>query len=58
MNNKLNEQSVIKEYLITDSDRKSFYGYIFGIFVILIILNISARYPGIRNLRIPDEYYL
>lgn len=55
MNNKLKEQSVIKEYLITDSDRKSFYGYIFGI---LIILNILARYPGIRNLRIPDEYYL
>ena len=58
MNNKLKEQSVIKEYLITGADRKSLCGYILSIFVILGILNISARYPGIRNLRIPDEYYL
>lgn len=52
MNNKLKGQSVIKEYLITTSYGKSLCGYI------LSILNISARYQDIRNLRIPDEYYL
>ena len=56
--NELEERSVIKEYLITGSDVKSLCGYILGIFVILGILNISARYPDIRNLRIPDEYCL
>ena len=58
MNNKLKEQSVIKEYLITGANGKSLCGYILSIFIILGILNISARYPGIRNLQIPDEYYL
>ena len=56
--NELEEKSVIKEYLITASDGKSSYGYVLGIFVILGILNISARYSVIRNLRITDEYCL
>ena len=56
--NELEEKSVIKEYLITGAGRKRLCGYILGMFVILSILNISARYQDIRNLRIPDEHYL
>ena len=40
------------------ADGKDLWKHIAGIFVILGILNISARYQDIRNLRIPDEYCL
>lgn len=40
------------------ADGKDLWKHIVGIFVILGILNISIRYSGVRNLRIPDEYYL
>ena len=40
------------------ADGKDLWKHIVGIFVILGILDISARYSGIRNLRIPDEYCL
>ena len=49
--NELEEKSVIKEYLITGADGKSLCGYILGIFVILVILNMLTRYSMIGEFR-------
>ena len=57
MSKKKNQAPTIRssaaEYLtFVAADGKGLWTHISGIFIILGILNISARYPDIRNLRI------